>query len=85
MPSNSDICVALPLKEQLLYDALEPIDFPSPSADSMARNLICTSSEKIVQVKSSRERAAKIISEALTEAILNIFSTNDTEMGYKRK
>ena len=76
-------CKAIELDEQIMYDTLEPLDYPSPDADGFAR-MTCSSTVTIKRVMQSRERVAKMISTAITNALLDMMGEKDTEMGYKK-
>ena len=83
-PYGEDIEIVLPLSEEMVGDAMQAIDNPSPNADPLTAMLCCTPAATIVRVKASRQRAAKVISAAVTKALLDIFYAGDTEMGYKK-
>ena len=79
---DNDVEIAMPLSEDLIYEALEPVDLPDKHAP-IYEQMLCTSELKIKYVMVERQRAAKVISEALTNAILDIMGSKDTKMGYK--
>jgi len=84
-PSKNDIQIAFPLSEALIRKAFIPIDLPDESANGFVRELICTSSVQIAEVKINRKRMAEMLSEILTEKILEIMDSNDTVMGYEQE
>jgi hypothetical protein len=83
-PSKNDVEYNLVLSENLIRNAFVPIDTPSADADYFTREMICTKTAVIDEVMLERKRAAKIISDALTEALLDAMGINDTEMGYRK-
>ena len=82
--STYDRVVELPLSDNLVYEALERLDLPDPKAPVYAQ-MMCTSDFKIQTVMVERERRAKILSEALTKALLEAMGSEDTIMGYKKR
>lgn len=81
-PSERDVTTRVNLDESLIYDAIQPLDFPSPDAGIAA--MLCSDTVTIRRVTRSREEAAKIISKALTKALLDAMSARDTQMGYTK-
>ena len=80
-PSKHDREIVMPLSEELLYEALEKLDLPDVRAPAYAQ-MLCTSTFKIQHVMAEREHMAKVLSEALTNALLGILNSADTRMGY---
>jgi hypothetical protein len=82
-PSESDATVQIALSESLIRSVMQPLDFPSPDAGLGA--LFCTNTVTIERVMQSREAAAKLISQALTKALLDAMGARDTQMGYPKR
>lgn len=80
-PSNEDKTICMPISEDLIYRALQSIDLPDIHADPFTREMICTSTTKIEGVRIKREDAARLISNAVTKALLDLMGMNDTVMG----
>jgi len=71
------------LGESLVYDTFAPIDIPDVDASGFGR-MLCTHPVEIERVTMARKDAAKMISAAITDALLDVIGMQDTEMGYKR-
>ena len=82
-PSEHDIMVALPLSKELVRESYAKLDHPSGTAG--IAEVFCTPVMRRVRVMAERKVAAKLITEALTEAILDSMSREDTVMGYPTK
>ncbi len=76
-------CQTIQLDEPILYNAIEPLDLPSPTAYGISK-MLCSSESTIKRVMQSRKWLAGSISTAITKALLKILSTEDTEMGYEQ-
>lgn len=79
-PGLHDTVVTLPLPEELVSETYRPID--APSLDAGIAGVFCTPTAQRVSVMKDRERAAKLISEAITRALLDSMAARDTVMGY---
>jgi hypothetical protein len=78
-PGPHDVDVALPLPEELVSEAYRPIDIPSENAG--LAEIFCTPTVQRVHIMREREYAAKIISAAITKAVLDSMFARDTVMG----
>lgn len=72
------------LSEMLVYDSFQPLDHPSPNADSFTATMLCTDAVTIKRVMKKRGDIADLISCELTEALLDQMGAKDTEMGYEK-
>lgn len=61
-----------------------PLDLPSPRADGFGR-MLCSTEFQITEVMKSRRDIAKMLSEQLTEALLDAMGAEDTCMGYYKE
>lgn len=67
----------------LLYQSMQPLDKFDWKAPPLYQ-MICTDQQTVQRVTKLRKDAAKILSEALTEMLMEAFERNDTIMGYDR-
>lgn len=47
--------------------------------------LFCTPVNRVIRIRSSRERLAKMISQVITEKILDMFAEDDLIDGYEKE
>jgi len=81
-PTKYDARITFPLKEELVYGALERLDMPDVNAPAYAQ-MICTSELKIRLVMAERERVANVIADEIIPALIEAMGANDTKMGYQ--
>ena len=67
----------------LVKDTFSHVDIPDVDASGFGR-MLCTNPVEIRRVMVARKDAAKMISVAITDALLDAMGVRDTEMGYKR-
>lgn len=79
-PGRHDIDVAMPLPEELVFEAYRPVDIPSE--DAGLAEIFCTPAWQRVHIMREREYAAKVISAAITKAVLDSMYARDTVMGH---
>lgn len=61
--------------------AYEPINYPGADSDALDR-MLCTAEAKIRTITKSRKETAEYISNAITRALLDHMSREDTIRGY---
>jgi hypothetical protein len=83
-PGPRDIAITRELGEDLVRRTFTPLDHPTPTADVITRELFCSETVTIRETTIKRKRAAKMISEVLTEVLLDAMGIADTEMGYPK-
>jgi hypothetical protein len=82
-PGQHDADIVLPLPEELVFEAYRPIDLPSIGAGIAAA--FCTPAPARVKVMADRERAASVISGAVTKILLEHMAAQDTLMGHPKR
>lgn len=73
------------LPEPIVYEAFQSLDHPTPDADPSLATLCCTDIVIRKRVMKERREISKLISQELTEVLIDQMGAKDTEMGYKKE